>query len=626
MRILYFHQYFATRQSAAGTRSFELARRFVEHGHQVTMVSSVAQLPKGADGQSARSRLVARDTIDGIDLVLLNVPYSNYFSIPLRLAAFGLFTTGASLAGVFLARPDIVYATSPPLTIGIPGVLAAGAAGVPLVFEVRDLWPEYLIAMGVLRSRPLIAAAEWLERRLYRSADRVVALSESAIDTLADQGVPRDKLIFAPNASDLDLFRPDHVDPDFRGAHGLDGKFVAVYAGAMGRANGVDQLVEAMATLQRAGETSVAAVAVGDGSERPRLVARARELGLENLLFLPPMAKERIAGLVGAADAALELLADYPTFETASPNKFFDGLAAGKPVIVNVDGWLRRLVEDNAAGLYVPADDPTALAAALVALAREPELTRRMGGNARRLAAREFDRDVVAERLCAELERAAAGAPSATPHPGGFYERRGKRLIDLAAAGVGTVLAAPLLAGLAATVYVTSGRPVVFVQDRVGKDGVPFGMYKFRSMIPNAVEHGAGFYLEGDDARITWAGRWMRAFSLDELPQLLNVLKGDMSIVGPRPNLEFVVNQYRDRFERVLRVKPGLTCLVAVNGRNRLKRSEMLDWDERYVESLGLRTDLGIILRTIPTVLLRRGSTNDVPREFIEDISPATNG
>ena len=135
MRILYFHQYFATRQSAAGTRSFELARRFVEHGHQVTMVSSVAQLPKGADGQSARSRLVARDTIDGIDLVLLNVPYSNYFSIPLRLAAFGLFTTGASLAGVFLARPDIVYATSPPLTIGIPGVLAAGAADVPLFFE-----------------------------------------------------------------------------------------------------------------------------------------------------------------------------------------------------------------------------------------------------------------------------------------------------------------------------------------------------------------------------------------------------------------------------------------------------------------------------------------------------------
>ena len=221
---------------------------------------------------------------------------------------------------------------------------------------------------------------------------------------------------------------------------------------------------------------------------------------------------------------------------------------------------------------------------------------------------------------------AATGSHSSTPNPGGFYERRGKRLIDLASAGVGTVLAAPLLAGLAATVYLTSGRPVVFVQDRVGKHGVLFGMYKFRSMIPDAAEHGAGFYLDDDDARITWAGRWLRAFSLDELPQLLNVLKGDMSIVGPRPNLEFVVAEYRDRFERILKVKPGLTCLVAINGRNRLKRSEMLDWDERYVESLCLRTDLKIILRTIPTVLLRWGSTNDVPREFIEDIPPAASG
>ncbi len=217
---------------------------------------------------------------------------------------------------------------------------------------------------------------------------------------------------------------------------------------------------------------------------------------------------------------------------------------------------------------------------------------------------------------------AMAGAPAPTPNPDGFYERRGKRLVDLAAAGAGTILAAPLLAALAATVYATSGRPVVFVQDRVGKDGVPFGMYKFRSMIPGAVDRGAGFYVEGDDARITWAGHWMRAFSLDELPQLLNVLKGDMSIVGPRPNLEFVVDQYRDRFERVLKVKPGLTCLVAVNGRNRLKRSEMLDWDERYVETLGFCTDLRIMLRTIPTVLLRRGSSNDVPRDFIEDVPP----
>ncbi len=417
MRILYFHQYFATRRSATGTRSFELARRFAARGHAVTIVSSAALLPRDEGPGVVGLCPVVRDRLEGIDLVLLNVPYSNYFSYPLRLAAFSAFTAGASLAGVLLGRPDLVYATSPPLTIGIPGLIAARVRRVPFVFEVRDLWPEYPIAMGVLRSAPLIGAARWLERTLYRCADRVVVLSETAVDTLVGQGVPKDKLILAPNSSDLDLFRPDHADEGFRSAHGLEGKFVAVYAGAMGAANGVDQLVDAMAVLQRAGERDVAAVAVGDGSERSRLEARVRELGLDNLLLLPPVAKEQVAGLVGAADAALELLADYPAFESASPNKFFDGLAAGKPVIVNVGGWLRRLVEENAAGLYVPADDPAALAAALVAFAREPELTRRMGVHARRLAEREFDRDVVAGRLCAALESAAHSRPAGPASP-----------------------------------------------------------------------------------------------------------------------------------------------------------------------------------------------------------------
>ena len=630
MKILYFHQYFATRESATATRSFELAKRFVERGHQVTMVSSVAQLPKDGGPGSAGSRFIVRDTIDGIDLVLLNVPYSNYFSYPLRLAAFGLFTAGASLAGPLLPRPDVVFASSTPLSIGIPGLLTARLRGAPFVFELRDLWPDVPIALGALRSRPLIVGARRLENQLYHGAARIVVLSEASRDALLARGVPHDKLVFVPNACDLDLFSPDTVDSDFRDRHGLSGRFVALYTGAMGRANGLDQLVDAAAALRAAGRDDVAIVAVGDGGRRPYLEARVRELGLDNLLVLPPLPKQRLAGVVGAADVTLTLFAPDPVSETYSPNKFFDSLAAGRPVVLNLDGWLRRVVCDARAGVYVPPGDGDALAAALAALADEPAVVARMAANARRLAEREFDRDVMAGRLCAALESAAqsrpAGFHAATPNPGGFYERRGKRLFDLAGAGVGTVLAAPLLAGLAVTVYATSGRPVVFVQDRVGKDGVLFGMYKFRSMIPDAVEHGAGFYLEDDDDRITWAGRWMRAFSFDELPQLLNVLKGDMSVVGPRPNLEFVVDEYRDRFERILQVKPGLTCLVAVNGRNRLKRSEMLDWDERYVETIGLRTDLGIILRTIPTVLLRRGSTNDVPQEFIEDIPPATGG
>jgi glycosyltransferase involved in cell wall biosynthesis len=423
MRIVYFHQYFATRDSATGTRSFELAKRFAARGHAVTIVSSAALLPRDQGAGAVRLRPFVRDRIEGIDLVLLNVPYSNYFSYALRLAAFGLFTAGASIAGPLLPRPDVVFASSTPLTIGIPGLLTARLRRVPFVFELRDLWPEVPVAIGALRSRPLIAAARQLEALLYRGAARIVVLSEASRDALLERGVPAGKLVFVPNACDLDLFSPENVDHEFRAGHGLTGKFVALYSGAMGRANGIDQLIDAAVALRDAGRDDVAIVAVGDGGRRPHLEASARRLGLDNLHVLGPLPKQRLAGVVGAADVTLTLFAPDPIFETNSPNKFFDSLAAGRPVIVNLDGWLRRVLNDARAGVYVPAGDGDALAATLAALADEPALVMRMATNARLLAEREFARDVLADRLCAALEGAALeGAarrrPAAAPFAG----------------------------------------------------------------------------------------------------------------------------------------------------------------------------------------------------------------
>jgi glycosyltransferase involved in cell wall biosynthesis len=367
--------------------------------------------------------VVARETVDGIRLVFINVPYSQYFSVPLRLASFAAFTVGAAVAGAALRRPSVVFASSTPLTIGIPGLLTARLKKAPFVFEIRDLWPEVPVAIGALRSRLLIALAERLEQALYDGAERVIVLSEASRDSLLARGTPAEKLVFIPNASDNDLFRPGVVDGDFRRQHGLEGKFVALYYGAMGKANGMDQLVDAAAALQRAVRAKnaderdpgrgvepgdVAFVAIGDGSERPRLEARIRELGLTNLLLLPPVAKERLAGIVGAADVTLTLFANHPVFQTNSPNKFFDSLAAGKPVVVNVDGWLRRIVEEGRCGVFVRADDGLALAATVAALAREPEIVARMSANARHVAERDFDRDLMAQRLAETLEEVVA--------------------------------------------------------------------------------------------------------------------------------------------------------------------------------------------------------------------------
>ncbi|HET8653206.1 MAG TPA: glycosyltransferase family 4 protein [Gaiellaceae bacterium] len=409
MDVLYFHQYFATRRRSTATRSYELARRLVDRGHRVTIVSrDTRMLEAGRDGRP-RGRLVAREQVDGIDVLFLNIPYANRYPTPVRLASFTAFTIAAGIAGALERKPDVVFASSTPLTIGIAGLATARLKRVPFVFEIRDLWPAVPVELGALKSPPAVRSAEWLEQRLYDGASRIVVLSEGARDDLRRRGIPGQKLALIPNAADLDVFRPDVIDEGFRARHGLNGKFVALYAGAMGRANGLDQLVDAAQALRRRGEQRVAIVALGDGGERPRLEGRRRELGLENLHFLPPVPKEELAGIVGAADVTLTIFAPYPVLETNSPNKFFDSLAAGKPAVVNLDGWVRRLVEANDAGAWVPAGEAEALAWALSALAGDPERVERMGRNARALAEREFSRDLMAERLERTLEEAVAG-------------------------------------------------------------------------------------------------------------------------------------------------------------------------------------------------------------------------
>jgi glycosyltransferase involved in cell wall biosynthesis len=402
--VLYFHQYFATRRRSTATRSYELARRLVDRGHSVTIVSRDTRMLESGRDVRAPGRVVAREQVDGIDVLYLNIPYANRYPTPVRLASFTAFTVAASVAGALHRRPDVVFASSTPLTIGIAGLLTARLKRAPFVFEIRDLWPAVPVALGALRSRPAIGSAEWLERRLYQGAERIVVLSEGSRDELRERGIPAEKLVLIPNAADLDVFRPDVVDSGFRASHGLEDRFVALYAGAMGRANGLDLLVDAAEALRRWGDTRVTIVALGDGVERPRLEERTRELGLDNLLFLPALPKEELAGVVGAADVTLTVFAPHPILETNSPNKFFDSLAAGKPAVVNLGGWLRRLVEEHDAGIWVPAGNAEALAGALSALAANPTRVEQMGRNARTLAEREFGRDEMADRLAQTLE------------------------------------------------------------------------------------------------------------------------------------------------------------------------------------------------------------------------------
>jgi glycosyltransferase involved in cell wall biosynthesis len=403
MRILYLHQFFVTREGVGGTRSYEFARRLVERGHEVCMLSAA---PEGDAEPRAR--------VDGVDVVQIRAGYQNYMdatkvSYRARFGEFVRFALAATRAARKVDRPDVIYATSPPLTMALPAIAASRRHRVPFVFEVRDLWPEAPIQMGALNGRIAVRAARALERFVYRRAAHVVALSPGMRDGVVAAGKPAGQVSLIPNASDLELFSPDVDGAPARERLGLDRRFVCSYFGTMGEANDLTQVIEAARLLSDRGENEVAFVLHGDGKRRPELERMAQ--GLDNVVFSDPIPDKRaIAEIAAASDACMTIYKDVPVLYTCSPNKLFDTFAAGRAAIVNTPGWLTELVEGNEAGVAVQPADGADLAEKVVFLRDNPELVRRYGANGRRLAEREFARDLLAERLEQVLARAAAAA------------------------------------------------------------------------------------------------------------------------------------------------------------------------------------------------------------------------
>ncbi len=406
MRILYFHQFFATHESSLGLiRSYEFSRRWVEQGHQVTIVTSSSRLT-----DEFSEHVFNYGTVDGIDVRAVRVTYSNYMGYARRIWSFSLFMLGAAYLGLRAPRPDVVFATSTPLTVGVPGWITAALRRLPFVFEVRDLWPEAAIQMGALKRGSFIArVAKRVERFLYRHASAVIALSPGMVTgVLADGGDP-ERTHMVPNSCDLELFAPGPKDPELVERFGLEGKFVVGYAGAIGPSNALeDSVPQAARILKERGRDDIVFLIAGDGKSLPQIERMRDERGLDNLDLIGPLPKKEIPRLLRSADMLMTLFKDVEILYTNSPNKLFDGIATGKPMLVNSPGWTKDLIEDNDAGVYVPPGDGEALADAIVALADDPEALRRMGDNARALAEREFGRDDMAARVLGVLEDAAS--------------------------------------------------------------------------------------------------------------------------------------------------------------------------------------------------------------------------
>jgi glycosyltransferase involved in cell wall biosynthesis len=400
MKITYIHQYFTTPEQGGGTRSYEMGRRLVRMGHQVNMVTTRREA--GFGGWRVRD-------VSGMKVHELGVPYSNHMSNARRILAFLHFALAASWKAAAL-QADVVFATSTPLTVAIPGLAASLARRIPMVFEVRDLWPDVPIALGALKSPWSRWLACRLERLVYARSRHIVALAPGMRDEIVAKGVDPKEVTVIPNGCDTELFKPDSEARQavVRSLPQLGMGPLVVFTGTIGRANGLGYLVDVAAAV-RSLDPEIRFVVVGDGAERAGVEERAREAGVlgTSMFFLGHQPKAEAAKWVVASDMVVCLFTGpRVVWKDAVQNKFFDALAAGKPTASNFEGYQSIVAKEGGIGIILDAASASRGAEQLCTALRDRAWLAQVPGRAQRLDDGPFSRDA----LAGELERVLARA------------------------------------------------------------------------------------------------------------------------------------------------------------------------------------------------------------------------
>jgi glycosyltransferase involved in cell wall biosynthesis len=409
LRIAYLCQYFPPEPAAPAARVHELGRAWVRSGAEVTVLTTFPNFPTGVVPARYAHRLVATESLDG-----LRVLRSWIFALPNReLGQRGAAQLSFMLSTLALGTPrlgvvDVVVASSPPLFVGLAGWVLARWRHVPFVLEVRDLWPEAALDLGLVRAgSPAMRGLARLASFLYRQANCVVVVTDGFRKHLVAQGVPNERLVVVPNGADARLFGSVTDGPSTRRALGFaEDAVLATYVGSLGVAQGLDVVLDAAAALP-----DVCFAMIGEGSDRTRLMAERDRRALANMRLLPPVPRAQVPGVYAASDIAIVPLRDVPIFATFVPSKLFELLAAGRPIVGAVRGEARTILERSGAAVLAEPGDGASVAAAVARLAGDAGLRAELGAHGRAFASAHYDRDALAARYLRLLEDVVRGQP-----------------------------------------------------------------------------------------------------------------------------------------------------------------------------------------------------------------------
>ncbi|MCX6078571.1 MAG: glycosyltransferase family 4 protein [Chloroflexi bacterium] len=391
MNILLIHQAFAALDEAGGTRHHELARFLVQNGHKVTVIASPVSYLTGTSSHKHK------EVIEGVTILRAYTYNALHKSFVHRVFSFLSFMISSFFIGLGVRNVDVVWGTSPPIFQGLTAWVLARLKRARFLFEVRDLWPDFAIAVGVLKSPALIKMSLWLEKFLYQHADHMLVNSPGYVDHVRNRGARSVDLV--PNGADPTMFQPEDQGADFRQAHNLGDHFVVLYAGAHGISNDLEIVLECAEILSQ--NPAFRFVFLGDGKEKSALQARAVEMGLKNVLFLPSVPKNEMAAALAGAQACIAILKPLEEYKTTYPNKVFDYMAAGRPVVLAIEGVIRDVVEQADCGVFPRPGDAQDMANAIQFLEADRYHAKVLGMHGREYLEEHFSREHIAEMLSA---------------------------------------------------------------------------------------------------------------------------------------------------------------------------------------------------------------------------------
>lgn len=389
MKILLINQVFVSPNEPGHTRHFEMGQYLKQRGHELVIVASDLNYQTG-QRTVERIGLYAEQNFDGVRVLRSYIYPAIHRSYFWRIIAFFSFMFSSIWTAMRVQDVDLVMGTTPPIFQAVSALVVASLRGKPFLLEVRDLWPEFGISMGVLKNPIIIALSRWLENFLYKRANHILVNSPAYRDYMLAKNVPANKVTYIPYGTDVDMFNPSIDGSSIRKELNLEDRFVVLYAGALGQANDIDTLLRTAERLKK--EERIKFVLFGDGKEKTRLEAEAKNKNLTNVIFAGTRPKKDMPLIVASADACLAILQDIPAFRTTYPNKVFDYMAAGRASIIVIDGITRDLIEASRGGVYVNPADDAMLAQKILELSHNPAQVKEMGANAREYLVKNLDR------------------------------------------------------------------------------------------------------------------------------------------------------------------------------------------------------------------------------------------